>query len=125
MKCFYRNNIIYKRKIMVAIIEEEITIKVLLAIDRDTKLREYKVDEWFSICDLKDKLFKIYGIESFMQRIMVKKEGKYDLVNNKHKKLVNGRKYMVVKCLHSGARISQRYNAHYWHIMKLIENKIK
>ena len=93
---------------MVAITEEEITIKVLLAIDRDTKLREYKVDEWFSICDLKDKLFEIYGIESFMQRIMVKKEGKYDLIHNKHKKLVNGRKYMVVKCLRSGARISQR-----------------
>ena len=110
---------------MVAITEEEITIKVLLAIDRDTKLREYKVDEWFSICDLKDKLFEIYGIESCMQRIMVKKERRYDLVHNEHEKLVNGGKYMVVQRLRGGAKSRQRYNARYWHVMHLIENRIK
>lgn len=59
---------------MVTIIEEEITIKVLLVIDRDTKFREYKVDELFTICDLKDKLFEIYGIQLYMQRIMVKRK---------------------------------------------------
>ena len=58
---------------MVTIIEEEITIKVLLAIDRDKKFREYKVDKSFTIYDLKDKLFEIYGVESCMQRIMLKK----------------------------------------------------
>ena len=110
---------------MVAIIEEEITIKVLLVIDRDTKFREYKVDELFTICDLKDKLFEIYSIESYIQRIMVKKERRYDLVHNEHEKLVNGGKYMVVQCLRGGAKSRQRYNARYWHVMHLIENRIK
>ena len=110
---------------MVAIIEEEITIKVLLVIDRDTKFKEYKVDESFTISNLKDKLFEIYGIESCMQRIMVKKERRYDLVHNEHEKLVNGGKYMVVQCLRGGAKSRQRYNACYWHVMHLIENRIK
>ena len=69
---------------MVTIIEEENTIKVMLVIDKDTKFKEYKIDELFTICDLKDKLFEIYGIESCIQRIMVKKERRYDLVHNEH-----------------------------------------
>ena len=68
-------------------------------IDRDTKFKEYKVDESFTISNLKDKLFEIYGIESCMQRIMVKKERRYDLVHNTDENLVNGRKYMVVQRL--------------------------
>ena len=98
---------------MVAIIEEEITIKVLLVINRDMKFREHKVDELFIICDLKDKLFEIYGIESCMQRIMVKKERRYNLVHNDHEKLVTSGKYIVVQYLYSRARSKQRYNACY------------
>lgn len=112
---------------MVAIIEEEITILVLLVMKRDRKFREYKVDESFTICDLKYKLFEIYGFEPSEQRIMVKKGRKYDLVHNDHEKLVNGGRYMVMNHLPliGGARTRQRYNTRYWQVMRLIQNRIE
>ena len=79
----------------------------------------------FTICDLKDKLFEIYSVQSCIQTVMVKKERRYDLVHNKHEKLANGGKYIVVQCLCGRARSQQRYNACYWHIIYLIENIIK
>ena len=36
---------------------------------------------------------------------MVKKEKRYDLVHNEHKKLVNSRKYIVIQRLYVGAKL--------------------
>ena len=96
---------------MVPIIKQEITIKVMY--NTETKFIKYKVNELFTFCDLKDKMFEIYGLETCMQRILVRKERRFDLVHNEHNKLIDVGMYMILHCLRGGAKTVARYNARF------------
>ena len=108
---------------MVAIIEQEITIKLMH--NTENKFRVYKVNESFTFCDLKEKMFEIYGLKTCMQRILVRKQRNFVLVHNKNKKLLNGGIYMILHHVHSGAKTGARYNACYWQVIYLIQNRIE
>lgn len=108
---------------MVAIIEKEITIKVMYKTEK--KFRVYKVNESFTFCDLKEKIFEIYGLETCMQKILVRKEKNFVLVHNEHENLLNGGMYIILYHERGGAKTGARYNAHYWQVMYLIQNRIE